>query len=1849
MRKLIRIIKLLPSCLLIFFLVFQTKSMAKETEGKNIISAKVLPSGQYPLKAKVTLKSTRGTYLDKVSLITPEEGMRNSTAKIDWKSSGSNFKYIPGKNIDYTDGDYEFNKSDDSALANGQEKNSRYLLKLPLQPKGVNTNLTLKNLRKVDIKYEDLDPENPTVVSLEIQTSDKTIIIPSTKIIKTKSAVYEDDYLQEEELELLQIHESLSMNLNKSIEKDNSYLIKRMLNLPFEPFWYFKQDQQNTVFQRRLHKNLLPIETIDLVFSEHVTKKTIRQVECNFRLTHLASSISSHILSCANLPKKIVSINDHYVLRVSLGSYVSNMFKKSKMTFLDEIIIFYPGMASELRSSPPMSKVDFQTMAHKINYERQPFVYSLAQAEFKKKTLSYLIKRELALPFDNTWRYEQDQSNAVFRKRLHFDLNSVENFEVVLNEYNRNSKYLNCRLRLGFFDDNSTSEIVECSDLLRKVKKLNGKTVMSVPLGELVLKRLSEGKKRVFLQEITIFLPGDAKSLLISGRNFFNSIRFNSPSNIQSRVDSLSTIIKENMTPKLFGVTKIPYGKNDNRRLFEVDLMQLKSYSSSKEVLKQIRVLASPKFYENKSSFHLLEASAYAEKIKTVPVFVERLDALNKRFGMGSLASNEANKVKHIQLNDFFSFQNLRKKQGVKSYQSGITRDKNFTILADDDVSHRVSNTKEGIVIDFIFYSNSSMARLILPTVGPFKTQRLLDFDWEVDGPLDVYVEKSQPLSNNTTEATLSKGLIPIIKFQAKKGVEIPQKGIFSRVHLKKVVILGEKKLRVGLGETVRKFQREFKESGIIKEISYSLRGAQKSYLHKRPLKEVTFKKVKAQKLTHANNGESDSLKNFLKPKNLIYLIKKKFDLPYDSFWHYSQSEIYTQYSRRFHEDLSSTKNIDFVLNSSYKGNPIVDCTFLITFDIKTHEIIPCSLFVKHNSSNESNLSLRSNLEEFLKINLEKKSIFLEEIDFKVYREKPSYRQNWPLTKLIFWDKDQNHLIPKKTINFPTPQWKTITNAALQTVKTIDAFHETWKENTLFYRIHKFFRNSFDSHWQVKSDTSFFHFKKRFDQDLSSLETMDLTFTTIPNNTDDPASLINPLENLACNIHIEFSDQALAPQVLDCYNLPKENVSSLDTIVRFDGREEFNSLQSSTQSDNLLIAGEKTFDQWNLPDGLVLKGKGSWIEVNWKQKLRLNSGTRFYLSIPEGMNSIESIKVYPYLENSSLPPFPYKANTSRRIRLAELKNNELDGLKLLFRFKKNKPFLFKLKEIALYDIQETKLHEAINIPTLTQGQTPLMPINLKGLRGSSFSVTPGKLKVENFVNEANSTNITWNTKVQKNINQLNSINLRYRVPKNIHSYSNCWLTLTFITSKNQVHRSFCTNELNGEIIIPAQAIFPNVSQTEERELDSIQWKIHLEKGVKHHPTLYPIDLTMHTTQKAVLSTFNDFRHSALLKIKDDLIFSPPLTNISSKNIFSASAWINLEKINHQNNKQLLSFQVLDHPYLLIKDLFIGEISHSLNVLASPNRTSLPRATTSSIWRDNSMINIIMILTIVIFGAIVVKNNFYNLSWFNIKMHMIKRVRYCRSHAFNSIPVKPYTIFIFGLLAFCAIAVLDTSGFSNPKSLIVITLLGGLYWNEVCRHFINQNNHTKEKYFSHAIPTQVHLVVALIITLVSYFLGSGAPDQNLFWIIISLFTPIYYYFPWRYRTTRLVNQFKNSYHYWAILMSTIFYLDCVALFGGLSIVHFINILTWNSLLFVISWPLLLREVQPAIEGRWPKAAHLVYDKTETQFVGGFLVALVLVAFFRSLRWEQFSEIFAIIGFFMLIVASFLKLKKLEKTY
>lgn len=238
--------------------------------------------------------------------------------------------------------------------------------------------LSITDFDELHIDYQDLFPGNPAHLSLGIALSG--VKEPAHDEISENGKGRESHLMVGGEMlvkigqkKLLKAIDVLDISSTSWLMKDYLYVVKRMIGFPFDAFWHYNQQGVDTFFQRRLHKDLDFVETLDLVFQPDVMPLKINAHEriievgnrlfaCNLRIGFGNRLKPEEIVPCSSLPLRVIKNLDRQILQVEVGALVRNYRERGKdIVFLNEIIIHLPRRkAPQVAEHPPLEKIVFQ-------------------------------------------------------------------------------------------------------------------------------------------------------------------------------------------------------------------------------------------------------------------------------------------------------------------------------------------------------------------------------------------------------------------------------------------------------------------------------------------------------------------------------------------------------------------------------------------------------------------------------------------------------------------------------------------------------------------------------------------------------------------------------------------------------------------------------------------------------------------------------------------------------------------------------------------------------------------------------------------------------------------------------------------------------------------------------------------------------------------------------------------------------------------------------------------------------------------------------------------------------------------------------------------------------------------------------------------------------------------------------------------------------------------------------------------------------------------------------------------------------------------------------------------------
>jgi len=213
--------------------------------------------------------------------------------------------------------------------------------------------------------------------------------------------------------------------------------------------------------------------------------------------------------------------------------------------------------------------------------------------------------------------------------------------------------------------------------------------------------------------------------------------------------------------------------------------------------------------------------------------------------------------------------------------------------------------------------------------------------------------------------------------------------------------------------------------------------------------------------------------------KDHYYLAKRALRLPFENTWRYSRSGVDTVFQRRFHLSLDSFDTIDLVLQPGTTEKQIESlvCNFRIGFGsfLKPQKMLAWNSVPKKILNFEGQKVIRVDLGQYI-------------------RKKYGQSTGTHLKEMIFFFPGNTSKVLRtfilKEINFLAPG-----KFLLKSVEAINAKGAQWKPKDSSYTVNQLFERPIDTTRWYSADGPNTLFHRRFNKDLSLIETIDFAFS----------------------------------------------------------------------------------------------------------------------------------------------------------------------------------------------------------------------------------------------------------------------------------------------------------------------------------------------------------------------------------------------------------------------------------------------------------------------------------------------------------------------------------------------------------------------------------------------------------------------------------------------------------------------------------------------------------------------------------------------------------------------------------
>lgn len=633
--------------------------------------------------------------------------------------------------------------------------------------------------------------------------------------------------------------------------------------------------------------------------------------------------------------------------------------------------------------------------------------------------------------------------------------------------------------------------------------------------------------------------------------------------------------------------------------------------------------------------------------------------------------------------------------------------------------------------------------------------------------------------------------------------------------------------------------------------------------------------------------------------KNFKYSVKRELGLPLDPNWRYTQDGHNTVLQRRFHRDFTSIEAIDMVLRPGIDARKVgVNLRLGYRDYPKPAETVEGFALPQKIIKAEGRRVLRVEFGMLMRqpAYSGKKKVFLEEILIHLPGQMEQVVHGEILEEIVFLtavDIDKNEV-------------------ANEGEKSDLALKLPTRTEVLSQEGRKRFRVDL---------------RQLTGQDLNS-KIQSITLTVRPQKTGSPGGFRLLRAGMFTSVNNERpvfleDGERLNKRWGGPFLLPDdEKVVEWPHVVSYlpfqDLRRERKWI---ADTDHPLPPGAKIFDSVQMggatiqspnpitvirsENGLLIDGRGKWVDVYWPVEAPISKDTRFFLGIASEIEAL--VEISPVVKGRHLKTLSALPNQSIVLNIPE---THIDGLNARIIFPGDEPFRFMIKEMALFKPVVVTPEQAIDFSLPVWSETPLMPVEVRSQPGAQISVSLGHLEV---LEKGASGTLTWATEVGRKISWIQGLRITHQTSSSLKDHS-CWIRLTLVGSKHQVERTICPETSADHTIIPAEDLFLGTGMSSEEILKSIIWTVNTGNQGRGER----VSLSMHLSGVNMSSLRDRLSGTSLLEWKDWILSPLSSVKASAGDLLAGKAWVDLNGLSvtdtGDNSERIASFRFQEYPY-----------------------------------------------------------------------------------------------------------------------------------------------------------------------------------------------------------------------------------------------------------------------------------------------------------------------------------------------
>ena len=1078
--------------------------------------------------------------------------------------------------------------------------------------------------------------------------------------------------------------------------------------------------------------------------------------------------------------------------------------------------------------------------------------------------------------------------------------------------------------------------------------------------------------------------------------------------------------------------------------------------------------------------------------------------------------------------------------------------------------------------------------------------------------------------------------------------------------------------VRLDLKQAIQQNTQKGNDEPVLSEIIFFFKG---------DMKDVEKERIVEKIILLGNDEESD--KNLdksmvlgknsyigqdrLVQKNYAYLIGRELGLPHDSDWRYAQEGTHVVFQKRFHKPFSDVKSVDIKFNPEvifpgYTGQMPVGCRIRLGFSdtIKRYsEVVECNtLPLEMYGTTEARIfrvPLRDTISRYK--SLGKKDIFIEE--FVVYwhgEVLEAIRKNY-FKRVVFNRGVSNALTQQYVANLKIPISHEKTERGNK-VLSLD-FDDVLFKNLL--------RNSEITSITIiasSRDTDYFGGIR-----LLNSRVVKYGEVKVPKYIERGEEIIERLGGPFLSFlepgKIEW------PWFEDSFKFAKQNMSYLSSkkhhaeiaglfldaenvpFSKKPGDFIFNRVTlKSSDYIHRVVRDEK---------GLILRGAGEGqIEFEWLIHSQIKKGTYFHLDFLLGANKISKVTLIPVSEEGPLGA----------VEGSPFESLKLDGfpekikkLKVLLEVTEGR-FKIILKDMTLFKPLPLENNEILSSPTHSRIIEKLVPSEIV-LTSGDFNVHDYGLEAAVDLSEKLTNSLTWTTKFNGRIRNVEGIELRYSVSPEMFDRNPCWLQMTWVGSLHSVTRELCPGFSGNSFV---EDIFSNGLDFGE-QVTAVKWAVKFsEKGGHSRSSLFYMDakVSMSAFRPYFLELFEPFR----LVDTGRSLFEAGLE--SDKRWDEVARSIENFKVINFNQSDVVRAQERDYKYFENPYVKFGNISLKSKEYipvqvyerSVKNKLSRPLETAPTL----AELYWIYDLIIYVFLAGI-------LWWLLTRPRMAyvldrclcfgKRIFGAMSFIKNQSPEIPgiqwkWINRLVGVVVvfpgmWIAGGSIEDSLFGDPMGIGLLILCLSVVWQEcfyALKSSVAKDTWNYSFFFGNdeSLPRVVHIITLCIFGWGSYHIGQSGLEFLTYNDPVLVTALLYLYLPWLYRSvdiSKLKARFWSNRTNLVVAFGVGLYLIGEIFYKSLGPILVYIIFAIGIVTVLIIWEKWFQLYVPTFEKLWVAMGKEIELQKPSRYLVGALMFFVIMVVFRIIRFDLVAQPFGAIGFSLLLVFLFLEIRDQRK--